>query len=73
MTIASSEPLPDMDKYGYSASTAIIEVLIDARLFDDERLGESEREEIRPGMRGYSIYIDESDRKGSWFGGDSRP
>jgi hypothetical protein len=54
LVITSSEPLPDTwPEHGSDA--AIIEVLVDARLPDDESLGETVREEITPGMRGYSI------------------
>jgi hypothetical protein len=62
VVITSSEPLPDIwPERGYTVSTAIIEVLVDARLLDDESRGEWTREELSPGMRGYSLHIQESD------------
>ncbi len=70
LVITSSEPLPDTwPEHGYAADAAIIEVLVDARLLDDESLGETVREEVTPEMRGYSISIEESRVKGWQIGG----
>jgi hypothetical protein len=70
LVITSPEPLPDTwPEDGYVVDAAIIEVLVDARLLDDESLGETVREEIDPGVRGYSIYIEESRVKGWQIGG----
>jgi hypothetical protein len=62
LTITSSDPLPDIwREHGYAVPTAMIEVLVDARLLEDEDRGESVVEEVDPRMRGYSIRIEKSD------------
>jgi hypothetical protein len=71
LTIASSKPLPDIwPEHGYDVPTAMIEVLVDAGMHADERL--VEREQVRPGMSGYSVYIEES-RFGDHSIGPSSP
>jgi hypothetical protein len=65
LVITSSEGLPDMDPdHGYFVDSAIIEVLVDARLLDDEDVPEQMREQIEPGTTGYSIRIEDSDLQG---------
>jgi hypothetical protein len=58
IVVASSQPLPK--PIGYGPAEAMIEVLVDAGLLADERLLATERYEIRPGMTGYSIVIEEA-------------
>lgn len=74
LVITSSEPLLDLlPEHGYSVDSAIDEVLVDARLLDDEGVAEWLRYEIRRGMRGYSIHIEESPYKSHQIGGVRAP
>ena len=61
LTITSSDPLPDIRRqHGYAVPTAMIEVLVDARLLEDEDRRASVVEKVDPSMRGYSIYIEKA-------------
>jgi hypothetical protein len=61
IVVTSWEPLPDHRAEGYGEADAMIEVLVDAGLLNDERQVDWEKYEIRPGSTGYSISVEALD------------
>jgi hypothetical protein len=61
IVVTSSEPLPDHRAEGYGEADAMIEVLVDAGLLDDERWVYWEKYEVRPPTTGYSISVEALD------------
>jgi hypothetical protein len=74
LTITPSESLPDVwPEHGYSVPTAIIEVLVDARLLEDEDQARAFGRRSSRGEGGTPVYIEESRTGGYSIGPTSPP